>query len=199
MYKLFFLNVCCLFLLIACERANGNSSSVGELSSKESNTAKNNSSIIEEEPSKESTTSNNPAAIQTTDELVLHFTGPIRGFDDIDFFSAPITKGNRTTSFKTIAPAFISQNECDCNQLATIRDMEYGYDYAMTRYEDSYLCDADGDGDQDFLVPIVCRDGDKVSITIAFINDSKDPDFFRIASNNFLEFPDGKGLPDCKE
>ncbi|CAA6827708.1 MAG: Unknown protein [uncultured Aureispira sp.] len=36
-------------------------------------------------------------------------------------------------------------------------------------------------------------------MTIAFINDSKDPDFFSIASNNFMEFPDGKGLPDCEK
>jgi len=190
MYKLFLLNVCCLFLLVACDAANGNSSSIQEPLPKENTTAKN-----EEQPQKE----RNSAAIETTDELVLHFTGPISRFDYIGDFEAPITKSNQTMSFKTIAPAFISQNKCECNQLATIRNMEYGYDYAMTKYEDAYLCDADGDGDQDFLVPIICRKGAEVPITIAFINDSKDPDFFSIASNNFMEFPDGKGLPGCKK
>ena len=189
MYKLFLLNVCCLFLLVACDAANGNSSSIQEPLPKENTTAKN-----EEQPQKEG----NSAAMQTTDEVVLHFTGPITSFDDTDFLSAPITESDETTSFKTIAPAFISQKNCMCNQLATIKSM-VSNDYAMTKYEDAYLCDADGDGDQDFLVPIVCRDGDKVSITIAFINDSKNPDFFSIASNNFIELTDAKGMPDCKE
>ena len=182
MYKLFFLNVCCLFLLIACDRDKSNSSTIQEQPLKESNTANNNSAVI-----------------QTTDKLVLHFTGQITSFHQIDFLKAPITKSNRTTFFKTIAPAFISQTNCACDQLATIKGMEYGYDYTLTEQEDSYLCDADGDGDQDYLVPIVCTKGDEVSITIAFINDSTDPEFFRIASNNFIEFPDGKGIPDCKK
>ncbi len=162
MYKLFFLNICCLFLLVACDNAN--------------------SSTIQQPPPQESKAT---FASQTTDEVVLHFTGPTTHFDEIEFN-------------KTIAPAFISQTNCECNQLATIKAMEYGYDYALSNQEDGYLCDADGDGNQDFLVPIVCRKGDEVSITIAFINDSKDPAVFHIASNKFIEFPDGKGI-DCKK
>lgn len=195
MYKLFFLNICCLFLLVACEHANSNSATIQEEAPTE---RKADGAIMQAPAPTENATDNNADAIQTTDKLVLHFTGPIASFDRINSLKAPKTEDDRTTRFKTMAPAFISQKNCACDQLATIKGMEDGYDYSMLKYEDGYLCDADGDGDQDYLVPIVCRKGDEVSITLAFINDSKDPNFFSIASNNFKEFPDGKGLPDCE-
>lgn len=179
MYRIFFIS-CCFIALLSCDHSESEDSSIQEKVSAEG-----------------ISTENKTAQIQTSNELVLHFTGPIKRFDDLDFLQAPITKADQTTFFKTIAPAFISQNNCECDQLETIKNMEYGYDYALTEFGDSYLCDVDKDGDQDYLVPIVCSKDEKISITIAFVNDSDDPDYFRIRSNNFMEFPEGNDALDC--
>lgn len=155
------------------------------------------SSIQEKVSAEGINTENKTAQIQASNELVLHFTGPINRFDDLDFLQAPITKADQTTFFKSIAPAFISQNNCECDQLETIKNMEYGYDYALTKFGNSYLCDVDNDGDQDYLVPIVCSKDKKISITIAFVNDSEDSDYFRIRSNNFIEFTEDNDTLNC--